>query len=617
MTFSITALFHSFRFRLFAALSLMIFILMPILGYLSYLQAKRGVEHQLELFASSTATQLSGRIREYLSHLSSSVRLIQEVIENDIVDADDPYELIRFFHLLQKDHPAFVNILYGDSGGDFVMVPPQPPEVHLLFDPRRRPWFRGAMGSDQVFWTPVYLFASTHRPGITASLPVHWPDGRLRGVCGIDIDISTFSAFLANLRIGRQGFVSVIENATGHVVAHPELVRRNPDMEAIVHFSSCLADLRASGRHVGITTCMGRRWFTAYADYPGNDWSVCITLPESEYLSEISTIRRTTIGLLIAGLCLASGISLILARTLIRPMEQLEQGIKTISRGNLDCRVRVTSPDLAGSMAAAVNEMARSLARSRDALRHSLMELAEKEKMAALGQLTGGIAHEIKNPLGIIQGSAEIMADRTKPLAMREQAARFVMDEVDRLNRIITEFFAFARPPEPAFRPLDLAVLLDETLAVCADACAEKGVEVERRFRAGPAVCEVDPDLVHQVFMNLILNALAAMEKGGRLVCRLGPGGDDAEGASVPVRVEISDTGEGIPPDRLERIFEPFVSFRDQGIGLGLSVVRQIMAIHRGRVEVRSEPGRGTTFILLFAREPGRPVPAEPEKERS
>lgn len=600
MNLSLSALFNSFRFRLFTALSLMIFILMPVLGYLSYLQAKKGVEHQLELFASSTATQLTGRIREYLSHLSSSVRLIQEFMENDLLDNSDPQELIRFFHLLQKDHPAFVNILYGDTRGGFIMVPPQPPEVHLLFDPRRRPWYRGAIGSDSVFWTPVYLFASIHRPGITASLPVHDSSGRLSGVCGIDIDISTFSAFLANLQIGRQGFVSIIENTTGHIVAHPELVKRNPDMEVISHFSSCLADLRNSGSHVGITTCRGKRWFTAYADYPGNDWSVCITLPESEYLNEIRKIRKTTIGLLIAGLCLASGISLLLARTLIRPMERLEQGIKTISRGDLDCRVRVTSPDLAGSMAAAVNDMARSLAQSRDALKKSLMELAEKEKMAALGQLTAGIAHEIKNPLGIIQGSAEIMADDTKPLAMRQKAARFVIDEVERLNRTITEFFAFARPPEPLFRRVSLAAILEETLELCSEACVEQGVVTDKDFAAGSLSCTVDPDLVHQVFMNLILNALAAMPNGGTLSCRTekrdGRPGEDHGWLAVVIR----DNGEGIGAEHLEQIFEPFVSFRDQGIGLGLSVVRQIMTLHHGKIDVCSEPGHGTTFTLLF-----------------
>ncbi len=597
-------LVHSFRFRLFAALSLIIFILMPALGYLSYFQAKRGVEHQLELFASSTATQLTGRIREYLSHLSSSVRLIQEFMENDLLDPAKPQELIRFFHLLQKDHPAFVNVLYGDVNGTFIMVPPQPPEVHILFDPRRRPWFKGAIDSDRVFWTPVYLFASSHRPGITASLPVHDSSGALRGVCGIDIDISTFSAFLANLQIGRQGFVSIIENRTGHIVAHPELVRRNPDMNVISHFSACLADLRNSGSHVGITNCSGRRWFTAYADYPGNNWSVCITLPESEYLSEISKIRRTTISLLIAGLCLASGISLLLARTLIRPMEQLEQGIKTISRGDLDCRVKVSSPDLVGSMAAAVNDMARSLAKSRDALKHSLTELAKKEKMAALGQLTAGIAHEIKNPLGIIQGSAEIMMDDSKPLAMRKQAARFVIDEVDRLNRTITEFFAFARPPEPVFRRADLQAILEETLARCSEPCSGQGVVVELSPPAAPRFCAVDPDLVHQVFMNLILNALAAMPDGGTLRCRIEERVPAATGGPGWLAVEFSDTGEGIDPEHLEQIFEPFVSFRDQGIGLGLSVVRQIITIHHGKIDVHSIPGQGTTFTLLFPLDP-------------
>ncbi|HEB51197.1 MAG TPA: HAMP domain-containing sensor histidine kinase, partial [Desulfobulbus sp.] len=298
------------------------------------------------------------------------------------------------------------------------------------------------------------------------------------------------------------------------------------------------------------------------------------------------------------------GISLLLARTLIRPMEQLEQGIKTISRGDLDCRVKVSSPDLVGSMAAAVNDMAPSLAKSRDALKHSLTELAKKEKMAALGQLTAGIAHEIKNPLGIIQGSAEIMMDDSKPLAMRKQAARFVIDEVDRLNRTITEFFAFARPPEPVFRRADLQAILEETLARCSEPCSGQGVVVELSPPAAPRFCAVDPDLVHQVFMNLILNALASMPDGGTLRCRIEERVPAATGGPGWLAVEFSDTGEGIDPEHLEQIFEPFVSFRDQGIGLGLSVVRQIITIHHGKIDVHSIPGQGTTFTLLFPLDP-------------
>ncbi len=593
-------LLDSFRFRLFAAFSLMIFILMPVLGYLSFLQAKKGVEHQLEQFATATATQVTGRIHEYLSHHSSGVRLIKAFLENGLVDGRDSQALIHFFHLLRHNHPGFVNILYGDRRGNFVMVPPQPPEIHLLFDPRRRPWYQGALHSREVSWSPVYQFASTRRPGITASLPVVDRQGHIQGVCGIDIDLSTFSTFLANLQISGQGFVSIIENSTGHVVAHPELIKRHPDMDIISRFSSCLADLRASGRHAGITSCRGKLWFTAYADYPGNDWSVCITLPESEYLAEIRKIQRTTFTLLIAGLCLASGISYIFTRTLISPMEKLEQGIKKISAGDLDSRVEVNSPDLVASIATAVNDMASSLKKSRQTLKKTLVELAEKEKMAALGQLTAGIAHEIKNPLGIIQGSAEIMADSRKPLTMRERAARFVIDEVQRLNKTIKGFLAFARPSPPARQTVSPQVILEETLALCEEQLHRHHIRVKRSFADQPLWCHLDPDQLHQVFMNLILNSIQAMPDGGLLHCQVKVEDDQHTRPAQKVAITIGDTGHGLGPDQLERVFEPFVSFRDEGTGLGLSIVRQIVTRHGGEIVAQSERGQGTTFFIFF-----------------
>ncbi len=599
----ITKTTRSFQFRLFAALTLMILIFIPILGYFSYLRGKSAIETQIERYADSTASQITGRIQAYLSHHTSNVRLMKSFLENHLIDGNDPPALIRYFHLLKEEHPEFINILYGDETGRFTMVPPQPPEVHALFDPRIRPWYSGAVFKQDLFWTPVYLFASTGKPGITASLPVHDAGGRVVGVCGIDIDLSTFSAFLARLRIGRGGNISIVENSTGHIVAHPGLSGGNPDVQEISRMNTCLADLRASSRHFGVLSCGDGRYFTAYADYPDNDWTVCITLPEAEYLQEIKAIKKTTLSLTLAAVVLASGVSYLLALTIIRPMNKLQKGIETISQGNLENRVDVNSPDMVESMAVAVNEMAASLAESRMALQRTLADLAEKEKLAALGQLTAGIAHEIKNPLGIILGSAEVMNNPQKPLEMRERAARFVIDEVARLNKTLISFLDFARPSPPRFEAGDVQLILEDTLIFCDQQLHRQKIEVRTSFLSTPPTCRIDPDQIHQVFMNLILNAIDAMPEGGLLNIAVAVESDKF------LFVTLADNGRGMSDDQRRKIFEPFCSFKDAGTGLGLAVVLQILKVHQTSIRVESELEKGTVFTLAFPcveeKEPG------------
>jgi len=156
-----TRFIHSFQFRLFAALALMILTFIPVLGYLSYLQGKKVAETQIEQYALNTATQIAARVQGYLSYHTSNVRLIKTSFEHQFIDSMDTRALIRYFHLIRKDHPEFVNISFGDQSGRFIMVPPQSPEVYKLFDPRIRPWYVGAVERGDVFWTSVYLFAST------------------------------------------------------------------------------------------------------------------------------------------------------------------------------------------------------------------------------------------------------------------------------------------------------------------------------------------------------------------------------------------------------------------------------------------------------------------------
>ncbi|MCP4748894.1 MAG: HAMP domain-containing protein [Desulfobacteraceae bacterium] len=607
----IPAMRQSFRSRLFLALALIIFIFIPGSGYFSYIQGCKALEKQMQHYSISTASQIAERIRQFLSQHMDTAKLIKAFIQNNTIDIEDTKALIHYFKLLRGDHSDFVNIYLGDEKGNFTMVPPQKPEIHKIFDPRSRPWYKGAAKAEVAHWTDVYLYASTQNPGITASIPIYDNLGKLQGVCGIDIDLSTFSRFLQNIHFENKGYAYIIENRQGRVIAHPDLVQQTWDPGHIELLSTCLRDLKAANKQFGLSAFEGEYFFTAYADYPGRDWTVGVTLPMTEFLVQIQNIKKTTLSLVLAGMVLCSVLSYLLSLTIVKPLNALRQGIERISDGNLDHKVYPTGLDIADSLAYSFNQMAASLKQSQKALKQTYIELSEKEKLAAIGRMTAGIAHEIKNPLGVILGSAQVVANSERPLSMREEAARFIVDETERLNKTLNSFLAFAKPASPVFKPIDAIQILEEILAATESQFNQSGIDVRKKITDEKGFCLADKDQIRQVFWNIVLNGAQAMPSGGQLTIKAkyiknaNPNsGSKSSNLSTEqervLEITVSDTGKGICPKDLDRIFDPFVSLRDDGVGLGLSIVRQLLKIHRAKIAVNSKIEQGTTFILTF-----------------
>ncbi len=219
-------------------------------------------------------------------------------------------------------------------------------------------------------------------------------------------------------------------------------------------------------------------------------------------------------------------------------------------------------------------------------------QLRRADRLSALGELSAGMAHEIRNPLGSIRGTAEILRDGMAAGDPRSEFAAILIQEVDRLNRVVQDFLEFARPAESGRSAVDLNALLQELIVLTRQPARSGGVKVE--FTAGEIpLVKADREQLRQAFLNLILNAFQAMPAGG--VLNLATNRSDDR-----VRLRFRDSGVGIPADHLERIFNPFFTTRSEGTGLGLAIVHRIIQGHGGRIEVASEPGRGTTFTLLF-----------------
>jgi two-component system sensor histidine kinase PilS (NtrC family) len=238
-------------------------------------------------------------------------------------------------------------------------------------------------------------------------------------------------------------------------------------------------------------------------------------------------------------------------------------------------------------------------------------DLRRSERLAAAGQLSASMAHEIRNPLAAISGSVEMLRDGLGHGPADDERARLmdiVLREIERLDRLIADFLAFARPAPARRAPVALAETAEEVLKMF-EAVRPAGVEVE--CRVDPALCALaDPAEIRQLLWNLVLNGAQAMAAGGRLsvtareLPQEASGADRNEPREDPTLVEVcvADTGVGIPPETLERIFDPFFTTKPGGSGLGLAIVHRVVEGSGGSVEVESRVGQGTTFRVRLPR---------------
>jgi two-component system sensor histidine kinase HydH len=243
-----------------------------------------------------------------------------------------------------------------------------------------------------------------------------------------------------------------------------------------------------------------------------------------------------------------------------------------------------------------------ALLRDLSELQHLRKEVERSQRLAAVGSLAAGVAHEIRNPLSSIKGFATYFRQRYGEVPDDVKVADIMIQEVDRLNRVITELLEFSRPMELKRKATDLAELVRHTLGTLEGQAREKGIMVHADLPPGLPGASIDADRMTQVFLNLFLNALAATDRGG--VLSVGVALQDGRS----LRVTVTDTGTGIRKEDLGRIFDPYFTTKSSGTGLGLAIVHQIVEAHGGEIRLDSEPGKGTTFTILFPID-GKTVP--------
>jgi len=226
-----------------------------------------------------------------------------------------------------------------------------------------------------------------------------------------------------------------------------------------------------------------------------------------------------------------------------------------------------------------------------DRQRQADESLRRAEQLTTLGEMAAGMAHEVKNPLAAIRSSAQILRDRTE--GKETELAGIVVGEVDRLDKVVKDFLEYARPAPIEREPVRLTQVLDSCVELLAPVVRERSVAINRRWPADETAVRGDPNQLRQAFLNLMLNAIQAIQPGGSVELAVSQSGSET-------RVVVRDNGPGIPADKLRHVFEPFFTTKVGGAGLGLAIAQRIVAGHGGRLLLESETGKGTTATVIL-----------------
>lgn len=533
-------------------------------------EALKAQKQQDEL---AIARNLAAQIDEVMAKARQTVQAL--AVHPDIVSMD-PSRQRHALTLVTGVTELIDGFLISDAKGRVVVMDQTEPDTRRLLPSSVYEQFVSpAARSGRTAFSAVY-----RTRGGEVAVAINAPilrGPRLLGVltAGILLDKHSMGGIEA-IRIGRSGYAYIIDEK-GSIIVHPQKERllksaagRIPVEEFIQRREGVIEFVNNEGIPV----------LAAFAPVKEAAWRVVVRQPTEESYSHAEKLRYFLLAVFLGSLLCAAAVGAVLAWQISRPMDALARGVREVAEGRLDTRIPVTTGDEVGDLARTFNEMT-----------ERLRGLARSERMAAVGQLAAGLAHEINNPLNVVSGFADFVLEKTAPDDPRRQALEDIGRETVRCQKLVSQLLDFAKPREPVRAAADLNDLVANAAALVRSQAKAQGVALELRLAEGLPQAVLDRDQITQALLNLCLNACQAMPRGGVLTL---------ETARRDGRIEaaVSDTGGGIEADDLARIFTPFFTTKDHGTGLGLATSYAIAERHGGSLTARSRPGEGASFTL-------------------
>ncbi len=396
---------------------------------------------------------------------------------------------------------------------------------------------------------------------------------RIKEVAGVD----TVTIFFGDLRVSTNVMTEAGERAVG--------TRVSEEVFDVV--------LEEGQTYIGNAFVVNQEYITQYEplrDHAGNVVGILyVGTLQSTFQALVDNFQKQVILIALVCIVLTGVIAVPIARLITRPISSLVEANRQLAQGNMAVQVQAAGEGELAILGRSFNIMVNKLQATQQ-------ELLQKEKLASMGQLAAGIAHEINNPLGTIMLFSDVMykeADEDDP---RREDLNMIISETKRCQLIVANLLNFARQQDVLAQQTDVHLLMDQTIKGFEQQPTFNDIEVIRKYSLDLPIIQADPDQLQQVFINLITNAAEAMEGGGTLII------STRTIDHKSIEIKFTDTGSGIPRDDLHKIFTPFYTTKvlGKGTGLGLSIVYGIIKMHRGQIAVQSKIWEGTTFTITL-----------------
>lgn len=527
------------------------------------------------------------------------------IAESQEIKSLDPKRIEPFLSLVKHSERAYLEIWVLNLKGQIV-------SGNLSKNSfEKEGWFRRVIEEETVISMPA-LQPKSLKPTITISFSIKDARGHPIGALKEWADLTYIAELISEAKLGETGKLFIVKPQGEFLVFNrlTELLKKGTSK--VSYFDKA----QFKSAYTGV-----------YTDYSGNEvlgsWKWipnlrCYLIAEQdtkEAFYEIDLLVKKAFFIFVISIGFILGISYWVIGRITGPIKRLSEAVASFGDGHFGKTVSTRRGDEIGKLVAGFNVMAEKLKKAYTELEGKVEasnkeleiayrmlkqrqeQLIRSEKLAALGQLSAGIAHEIRNPLTSIKIFIQSLEKEIALDENQEEDFRIIMKEIDRINENITRFLNFARPEEPLFQSINISPLVKNTVNLLAAKLKNSGIRPDISLLDEHPTVEGDPKQLAQVFLNLLLNAVEAMPQGGTLTIRSGVK-VNPDNRKEFLQLIIKDTGHGIPEKDRPYLFDPFFTTKAGGTGLGLSIVYSIIQKHNGRIEVESELGKGSSFIL-------------------
>jgi signal transduction histidine kinase len=517
------------------------------------------------------------------------------------------------------DESRYVRVIVADNHGALVASN----DVHAPYFNGQATWWQEAFdnGFDTAYVSSLHLDPQLNDYVFEIAVPISGGDhDEPIGVVGLILRRKVLMDTILPIHVGETGHGMLLDTAgtplvcpvlppTEHLIQHVLLNQLTQD-----HPVWLVAEDDAHGGHNSIIGAApvrfsyrltplslgGQRWFSFVRQQPEETYAPIYSL--------LLTVGLIGFGLVVVLASLGFGVGYKIVRPILalrREAETLRRDMLALSSATMPQPSEIPEPSMDIRTGDEIEDLARTFTAMRRTLEDSLHtirvqhdELIRKEKLASVGQLLAALAHDLRNPLGVIRSSAQLILEEHQPDAVKQEVTRYIIDEVDRLTHRINDFLRYARQKPPERKPTSPESLVQSALWQWKAQGSHEHITVTTHFDPDLPHLQIDPDQVKEAMVNLLINAREAMSAGGDLTIGVRREPDET------IAIDIADTGCGISEANVSRIFEPFFTTKEYGTGLGLTNVKRLIEDNGGAIAVHSEAAKGTRFTLRFPAEP-------------